>query len=66
MPPGFLAVYSVDTEEEAKRLLVASCPRNLNNEFVARELVEAQTLDNLYAFGERLAAVHALITRKQP
>ena len=64
MPSGFLPVYSVDTEEEAKKLLVATCERNLDNRFVARELVEDQSLDNLFAFGKRLAETHKRIQEK--
>ena len=66
IPKGFLPVYSVDTEEEAHRLLVAACGTNLDNEFVARELVHEQTLENLYAFSDRLAHVHSLITKDKP
>jgi hypothetical protein len=54
VPKGFLPVFSVDTEAEAEQLLVLTCPRNLNMEFVAPELVHEQTLDNLHAFSERL------------
>lgn len=61
VPSGFLPVYSVETEACAKKLLIATCPRNMKDDFVARELVEEQTLDNLYAFGERLAEVHELL-----
>lgn len=57
--PGFLPVYAVDTEDEARQLLIAACPTNLHNEFVAPELAHEQTLENLDAFGERLARVHA-------
>ena len=46
--------YSVDTEEEAKQLLVLACSTNAAGEFIARELVQEQTLDNLEAFGNRL------------
>jgi hypothetical protein len=56
--PGFLPVYSVDSEEEARRLLVAACPTNLDGEFIAPELVERQTLDNLERFGERLDRIY--------
>lgn len=59
--PGFLPVYSVDTEEEAHQLLVLACETNLDGEFIARELATEQNLDNLYAFGDRLAAIHARI-----
>lgn len=48
----------MDTEEEAERLLIATCPRNRNGEFVAPELAEEQTLDRLYAFSDRLHEVH--------
>ena len=51
---GFLPVMSVDTEEEAQRLLTLGCQTNYDNEYIARELVDEQTLDNLKAFGERL------------
>lgn len=61
---GFLPVYSVDTEEEAKRLLVLACGTNLRNEFVARELGEEQTLENLYAFGKRLEETHGRFLKK--
>lgn len=36
---------------------MAACGRNLNNEFVARELVAEQSLENLYAFSDRLHEV---------
>jgi len=57
-------VYSVDTEEEAEQLLVASCPRNYDGEFVAPQLVEEQTLENLEAFSDHLAEVHQRMNHK--
>jgi len=51
---GYLPAFSVDTEEEARSLLVMSCGTNMNGEFVAKELVYEQTLDNLWAFSDRL------------
>lgn len=65
VPNGFLPVYSVDTEKEAHQLLVVACPRDLDGEFVARELVHEQTLENLKAFGERLAATHKLLKQRR-
>lgn len=56
-PPGHLPVYSVDTEEEAEQLLTAACETNYEGEYVARELAEEQTIDNLAAFSERLHRV---------
>lgn len=58
---GFLPVYSVDTEEEAEMLLRTACDTNVAGEYVARELVEEQTLENLEAFGARLQSVHERI-----
>jgi hypothetical protein len=65
-PDGFLPIFSVNSEEEAKRLLVAACSRNRDNEFIANELAEEQTLDNLYAFGDRLREIYARIKKDEP
>lgn len=60
-------MYSVDTEEEARALLVLACGTVKTGpyagEFFAKELTEHQTLDNLFAFGERLAQLHQSWTR---
>lgn len=58
VPEGFLPVFSVNTEEEAKRLLVLGCPTNTGGDFIAVELAEKQTLEKLYAFGDRLEALY--------
>jgi hypothetical protein len=58
---GFLPVFSVDTEEEARELLVFACGTNIEGEFVARELVQEQTLEALTAFSDRLAAYWELL-----
>lgn len=47
-------MYSVNTEAQARELLMFTCPRNYNNEFVAPELAAEQTLENLRAFSDRL------------
>lgn len=62
---GWLPVYSVDTDEEAEELLREACPLNRNGEFVAPELAAEQTLDNLFAFGERLEKIHKRLTKKK-
>ena len=51
-------MYSVDTEKEAKDLIIAACETNNNGDYIARELAVEQTLPNLYAFGDRLAETH--------
>ncbi len=55
--------YSVDTEEEARSLLVTACPTNLAGEFIAPELAQEQTLENLDAFGQRLHELHTTMKR---
>lgn len=55
VPDGSLPVFSVDTEKQARTLLVAACSTNMQGEFVATELVTDQSLENLDAFSDRLA-----------
>ncbi len=64
VPEGSLPVYSVDTVEEARSLLVLSCQTNIRGDFVAQELVMNQTLENLKAFGDRLANAHQWMLSK--
>lgn len=54
VPEGHLPVFSVDTEAEAKSLIVLACETNGRGEYIAKELVMKQTLDNLQAFSDRL------------
>lgn len=60
-----MPVFSVETEDEARRLLTMACPRTKEGEFIARELVEEQTLENLYAFGDRLRTLYAMMKKKR-
>lgn len=57
-------MYSVDTEEEARALITLACETNAAGEYIARELIEEQTLDNLIAFGERLEKTHKILTER--
>lgn len=59
LPAGTLPVFSVNTEEEAKRLITLCCPMNDEGQYYARELAAEQTLENLEKFGERLALGYA-------
>lgn len=54
-------MFSVETEAEAKALIVLTCPINLCHQYYAPELVEAQTIENLEKFGNRLAKAYKLI-----
>lgn len=51
-------MFSVEDEDEAERLIVLACDRNLFGQYVARELVDEQTLENLEAFGDRLEGLY--------
>ena len=62
-PSGSLPVFSVETEEEAVKLLALACETNLAGQFIARELVEDQTLDALLAFGRRLEGIYEKYVR---
>ena len=54
VPDGSLPVFSCDTEEEAESLLTHACPLNPLGEYIAPELAEEQTLENLAKFSVRL------------
>jgi hypothetical protein len=58
IPQGHLPVFSVADEEEALELLTLACQTNVKGEFVATELAEEQTLENLNAFSDRLQLYH--------
>lgn len=58
-PKGYLAVYSVDTEEQARRLIATACPLARDGSgYYAPELANEQTLETLSAFGDRLHGLH--------
>lgn len=54
-------MFSVGDEEEAESLIVLSCPRNAKGQYIAPELVEEQTLENLERFSDRLAERHRVL-----
>ena len=64
-PPGFLPVYFVDSEEEAKTLVVLTCAMGPDGKYYARELAAEQTLDNLDAFSKKIEQAHEFVKKKQ-
>jgi len=56
-------VYSVDTEDEAKALLIMTCSRNLDGKLFARELAAEQTLENLQLFSAKLDRAHEIMKK---
>jgi hypothetical protein len=70
VPSGRLPVFSVDTEEEAEQLLNQCCERvtygpDYRLAWIAAELEQEQTLDNLFAFGNRLKAAYEKLNRSK-
>lgn len=65
VPEGFLPVFSVDTEEEAQKLIILTCPRGNDGAYYARELIVDQTLENLQQFSDKLARVYAMIRARR-
>ena len=63
-PAGRLPVFSTDTREEAESLVVLACATNIAGDFIARELAVEQSLENLEAFSDRLADIHARFIAK--
>lgn len=59
-------MFSVDTEQEARDLIVLACPTNIRGEYIAPELAREQTLENLDKFGERLAKFYEVVKRRTP
>jgi hypothetical protein len=60
-----LPVFSVQTEKEATELIALACETNLAGQYIARELAEVQTVDNLLAFGRRLEDLYEKYIRKE-
>ncbi len=58
-------MFTVNNEEEAKLLVNLACPKNYDNQHFAPELAEEQTLENLYAFGDRLNDIYQKILKRR-
>lgn len=65
VPDGFLPVFRVPTEADAKLLVVSACETNLDGDYIARELAHEQNLDNLDAFSQRLESVWDRIQQRR-
>jgi hypothetical protein len=61
LPRGYLPVFSTNTEEEAKELIVMCCPLGYDGHYYARELAHEQTLENLQRFSDKLAHAWTLL-----
>lgn len=63
-PSGSLPVFSVNNKEEAELLIDMACPLSYSGDYVAPELIQEQTLENLQAFGDRLKELYEKHIRK--
>lgn len=61
---GFLPVFSVESEEDAEKLINLCCPRDMAGVHYARELAHEQTLENLQLFSDKLAKGYAMLKEK--
>lgn len=57
-PAGRLPVFTVENEQEARRLITLACPLGLDGKPFAPELAQEQTMANLEAFGARLERLY--------
>lgn len=62
-PEGFLPVYSVDTEAEARRLIGMTCSLGNDGFYYSREMAEAERegrrdIDGFYLFSQKLDQVY--------
>lgn len=65
IPNGALPVFSTNSEDEARRLIVACCPTDHEGNYYSRELAHEQTLENLEAFSMKLEGVYSMPTFKK-
>ena len=60
-PDGFLPVFSTNTEDEARQVIVGTCSRGLDGEYYSHDLAQDQTLENLECLGDKMERVYAMI-----
>jgi len=65
VPNGFLPVFSVDTEDEARELITLCCPLDHAGKPYARELAREQTLENLERFSDKLAQGYEIMKKRR-
>lgn len=75
VPDGSLPVYSVDTEAEARKLIVLTCSRDDRGNYYSRELAIARAssprnladiraqLDTLDAFSDKIDRAHTVLVK---
>lgn len=64
VPQGFLPVFSTDTEEEARAVIVATCSRNRDGTYYSHDLAREQSIDQLFHLSAKMERVYANIRTK--
>lgn len=54
-------MFSTDTEDEARMLIVMTCPMGDDGNYYSRELAQEQSLGNLQAFSDKLQRTWDLV-----
>ena len=60
-----LPVMSVNSEEEARELLIATCSRGSDGHYYSDELAQEQSLERLEQFSQKLERTYAIIQSKK-
>ena len=58
-PEGFLPIFSVNSEDEAKRLLVVTCSLGPDRHYYSNEMAADQSIEQFARFGQKLARAYA-------
>lgn len=58
-------MFSADTEEDAKTLIVMTCTMGPDGNYYARELIAEQNLENLQKFNDKLALAYEHLMKRR-
>ena len=58
-------MFSTDTEEEAKKLVVMTCSLAELGVYISNELSHVQSLENLRKFSDKLATANEFLQRRK-
>lgn len=64
-PKGFLPIFSVRTEAEAKLLLAMTCSLGPDRNYYSNEMARDQSLEQFALFGQKLARAYACMQESQ-
>lgn len=59
-------MFSTDTEEQARSVIVATCSRGLDGQYYSHDLAADQTLENLDRLGDKMERAYNMIAARRP